>query len=112
MTLYEPSGLGQLSIGKDIPALGPFRNFKPNLVGPIGGKFKGALRIARYLTSGSRGAGILAGTAIGTGVGLSGNQKVRSVPNYKALRGKNKRFNLIRSRKQQHRCRCNRSRCC
>ncbi len=68
MTIYARSD--QLSVGKDIPALGPFKNFKPNLVGPVGGKLKVAIKIAQAAASGEGISGLLAGTILGTGVAL------------------------------------------
>ncbi len=49
MTIYVPSDeLSGVSIGKDIPGMGPFRNYTPKLQGPGGAKVKIAILAAKY----------------------------------------------------------------
>ncbi len=65
---------GYKGIGKDVPAMGPFKNYKPKLMGPGSAKVKGAIiiggKIAKYIYSRPWAKGTLTGTAIGSGVAL------------------------------------------
>ncbi len=93
MAIFEATDTWNQSIGKDVPAMGPFRNFKVNLVGPGGGKVRGAIKaglyISRYISkSNSRLAGSIAGTSIASGLALNNaadnqfNQTLRPVSRY------------------------------
>ncbi len=108
--------IDQSSIGKDFPALGPFKNFKPNLVGPGSAKLKFAIRIAQAIASKEGLAGLLAGTAIGTGVALSGEiQESRIGDNSQfnqAFRSIYQPANRVRSYQKRHSNQCRCQRCC
>ncbi len=75
--LYDPvqQGTGIFSggeAGKNIPALGPFKNFKPNIIGPGGGKIKavikGGVYVARYFRRNPRFGARIAAVGVGYGV--------------------------------------------
>ncbi len=71
MPLYEPTGL-QGTIGKDIPAMGPFKGMQIKLQGPGSGKIKLAIAIAQYgwrfVKKHPRIVGFASGTAIASGL--------------------------------------------
>ncbi len=73
MVIY---GRPNISLGKDIPAMGPFKNYKPSIVGPHSSKIKVGiyigLKVGRYVLSRPWAKGTLSGTAIGTGLNLDG----------------------------------------
>lgn len=113
----------KFNLGKTIPSVGPFRNFKVNVIGPGPiGKFA---KLAKAIISAEGLTGLIAGTAIGTGVALDGsiqtdeesNQftKARSaiVSNKYRFRSNPKSGNLYRRRYTRHVCgNRGRSRCC
>ncbi len=47
---YDSSGVySGISIGKDVPAMGPFKSFKPKIIGPGSGKAKLLFRGGKYV---------------------------------------------------------------
>ncbi len=72
MAIYEPASEFNRSIGKDIPAMGPFKNYKPNLIGPAGGKIKALIRggvyVGSYFSRNPRFAARIAAVGVGYGV--------------------------------------------
>ncbi len=110
MTIYDRPD--QLSLGKDIPAMGPFKGFKPNIVGPGSGKVKAAIKIAEYIARGlyyrPSLAGSISGIVIGTGVALNASQDAGTNQLNKALRSaksfNNRKRNRNRSKRVKHCC--------
>ncbi len=111
-----------MSFGRDVPAMGPFRNFNPKFVGPAGGKVKAIIytgyKLSRFIASRPWAKGTLTGTAIGTGLGLNGENETGN-NNNQALRAVRQRSGRIRRHKKYgantrrgtsccHKC----SRCC
>ncbi len=76
MAIADPFGMYQGTVGKELPALGPFKPFKPQIIGP-GGKVS---KILNAITSIEGLYGLLGGTAIGTGVALSGISENETEP--------------------------------
>ncbi len=112
----------RFEIGKDIPGMGPFRNYKPKLVGPAGSKIKAGIyigyQVGKFIMSRPWAKGTLTGTAIGTGLGLIGEAPSDN-QHIKTLRSGGKRSNS-RSRhkkygahsKRRSNCHCQCTRCC
>lgn len=98
------------TIGKELPSLGPFRNFKPKIYGPGSGKFKAAVAAGQFVWKHKeRIFGILTGNAIGTGLLLDGSQKnARSYKQYQTLRSQKQLYNRGRRSKQRQYNNC----CC
>ncbi len=118
MVIY---GRPNYSVGKDFPAMGPFRNLRPNIVGPGSGKIKFGIlvagRIAKYILSRPWAKGTLTGTAIGTGIGLDGFQEENASTDsiakaYSTTRSGSNRYrrNLKRGNRHGNRCTC--KHCC
>ncbi len=91
MTIYDIPD--RYSIGKDIPTVGPFKGYKPNIVGPGAGKIKAgiyaAYTIGKFVAKRPWAQGTIAGTAIGTGVTINSGTIPTQPPAYsvkKALR--------------------------
>ncbi len=72
MAIYE-TGIYGSGVGKDFPAMGPFRNFQPRILGPggrFGGIVSGAYTLGKFLWKNRR---KIQGTAIvATGAGVAG----------------------------------------
>ncbi len=111
MTIYGRPD--QLSIGKDIPAMGPFKGFKPNIVGPGAGKIKvliyGGIQVGRFVLSRPWAKGTITGTLIGTGLTI-GDDPTQSISNQfnQTLRPVRRRFTRKRRYKvnNMHNCCC------
>ncbi len=117
MTIYDIAD--RLSIGKDYPTSGPYKPYRPNIIGPGSGKIKAAIyagyQIGKFILSRPWAKGTLTGTAIGTGLALDGFQDEEtngsSYSNQKALRSS--RSNSYRSRRNRcpKNCNCKRHSC-
>ncbi len=111
MVIY---GRPDFTIGKDVPAMGPFKNYKPNIVGPGSGKIKVGIYIAtqigQFVLKRPWAKGTLTGTAIGTGLGLVGEtaKDAGTANYYQALYQRGKRSN----RKRRYKNYRTRSGCC
>ncbi len=76
MSFYEPvfdgSGIYSGNVGKNQPAMGPWKNFKPNIIGPGSGKLKAVYRIGQYVAGQFRGNPRFTArvTAVGTGAAI------------------------------------------
>ncbi len=91
MTIYAERRQYETTFGKEIPAMGPFKNFNPKLQGPGGSKIKaglyGAYQLGKFVSRRPWARGTLTGTLIGTGTGLIGKRKnARTNQFNKALR--------------------------
>ncbi len=49
MAIADPRGIYQGGIGKDVPAMGPFRNYQPKIQGPGSGKIKAIISGGKYV---------------------------------------------------------------
>jgi len=88
------------TIGKKFPAVGPFRNYKPNIIGPGSGKLKALIEFGKFVASNPFIAGGIGGIAIGTGVALDGlsTQTVEGGNQFKqTLRPSNEYYRSYRS---------------
>ncbi len=110
------------NIGRDIPGMGPFRNFNPKLSGPGGSKIKAGIyigwKVGKFIASRPWAQGTLTGTAIGTGLGLIGETPTNG-GNPQALRTNGKQSGGFRRRKtnrayssRRSNCHCKCTRCC
>ncbi len=115
MVLAEVRDVFNQSIGKDIPAMGPFKNYKPNLKGPGGAKIKGAILAGqfawKYFFSKPKLVGIVAGTAIAGGlqiVGPSNNQFNQTYSSNQFGNRYSRKYKQCKPRIQyRSRCNCN-----
>ncbi len=117
MVIY---GRPNFQFGKDVPAMGPFKNYRPNIVGPHSSKIKVGIyigtQLGKFLWSRPWVKGTLSGIAISSGVNLIGPKNGSPVGNYKAhakyrKRGNSKQYNKkYRTGRRQvaKRCHC----CC
>ncbi len=100
MVIYGRPSYG---VGKDIPAMGPFKNYNPRFVGPVGSKIKFGIivggRLGKYLLSRPWAKGTLTGTAIGTGLGIEDGSNETNV----GTAGYNKAHAQYRKRGGSHR---------
>ncbi len=82
MTIYVPTDeYSGVSLGKDIPGMGPFRNFTPKLQGPGSAKIKIAIRAAqfgyRYFRKNPRFGARIGAVAGGAGVRYAADNQYR-----------------------------------
>ncbi len=112
----------QFSLGKAYPSVGPWKNFRPNLAGPGGSKVKVAIyagyQLGKFVWSRPWAKGALSGAAIGTGIGIIGQDETGN-NNNQALRAVRQHANRIRRHKKygaysrrRSNCCCKRTRCC
>ncbi len=112
MVIYDPvqygSGIYGSGLGKDVPAMGPFRNYTPKLQGGKG-RFAGVIKGGTILYNFARKHPYFTGGAgaIAIGAGLSGRNATQSEYN-KALSANFAGKRGFRSRKKYSRNTC----CC
>ncbi len=100
MAIYEPASRGAgifsgQSIGKEVPSMGPFKSFRPKLVGPGSGKVKAAIRgmyyVGRYFRKnprfGARIGAVATGAAVRYGTNATNNQYRKAYGTAKSGRG-------------------------
>ncbi len=100
------------TVGKEFPTLGPFKSFKPKLIGPGSGKIKAAIQIAKFLTNPFTVGGLL-GIAIGTGTEVepsetqvtSSNQYNKALRSFQQRNGRSKRYRKFSSSRRNN-CAC------
>ncbi len=103
MVLY---GRPDFSIGKDVPAMGPWKNYRPAIVGPHSSKIKVGIyigyKLGRFLLGRPWVKGALSGAAIGTGIGLIGeiSQDVGTTGDHQTYAQYRKRSSVKRNNKK------------
>ncbi len=116
MAIYGNREL-DLSIGKDIPAMGPWKNFNPNLVGPgvgPGGLLRGIKEASRFVAKNYKFFTRIA--VIPSGTGIAGLEIGSQTPNRyfkkssQAYRPAQSRSNYRRKQGRIHPNRC--CKCC
>ncbi len=113
MAIVEPfteQGVYSGNLGKDIPGMGPFKNFKPNLQGPGSGKIKFAILVGGKLVwyYKERVAGVATGIAIGTGASLDGTTSNTVNETLQPVYSNYSRFRNNPKYKLRYRCTCRR----
>ncbi len=107
MTIAIAADQFTIGIGKDVPAMGPFKSYSPRLAGRGGGIVQGAYTLGRHVYRHYRKYTKL-GSAI-AGAGVAQYAKNSSSYNYRqTLRTKNKYKSSFRSRAPKQNCKC----CC
>ncbi len=115
MALAVPSSGFNLGLGKDIPGMGPFKNYQPKLHGPGSGRIKaviyGANYVARYFRKNPRFGARIGAVAGGAAVNASRNKYGKALyPNF----SKRNRFRSNSKYKANRRdsCKCHRCNIC
>ncbi len=103
-------------VGKDIPAMGPFRNYQPKLQGPGSGKLKAVIIAGQFAYNQLKNrpslGGALTGIAIGTGVTLDYGENASSNQLDKALRAIRQYSSRKRSSKGRRPGKRSHTKCC
>ncbi len=105
MTIYAHRRTYEDTFGKEVPAMGPWKNIKPKIYGPGAGKIKAgiyaAYTISKFVSQRPWALGTLTGTAIGTGLALNGETNVTPDSYNQALSSNS--YNVNRFRRNQYR---------
>lgn len=86
--IYEATGPFSQGIGKDVPAMGPFKNYQPRFArfgGRYSGIISGAIQIGTHVYKNYRRYTKLGSALIGAGVsgGINGKPIIHSTKHYK-----------------------------
>ncbi len=112
MAIAQIDDFFSVGLGKDVPAMGPFKNYVPNVKGPKvgpGGIVSGAITIGTHVYKNRKFYTRLFSVATGAGVRGGVNGKT-NYPQYKALQTRQsiRSYRRYSSNKDNHKC----CRCC
>ncbi len=111
MVIY---GRPDFSLGKDFPTMGPFKNYRPKIIGPGSGKIKAGIyagyQIGKFLYSRPWVKGTLTGTVLGTATGLGidapGNNNHKTLQQYGKRSNSYGRYKKRRANSSSRYCCC------